>query len=152
MRPFIFHSLSLSDYPLDPSSSTVSTDIEKVLDSEIESLLSNQPNKELLPLVRLSVDITGFPSISPPLFGAKYVGRIANPSSLLYPRRKRALTLTGGGEGDEEGMGMEDSLSSSAQFSMMVGFIESFLKEKGGLKILNTMHMRETCLFWKESG
>ena len=152
MRPFIFHSLSLSDFPLDPSSSTVSADIEKVLDSEIESLLSNQPNKELLPLVRLSVDITGFPSISPPLFGAKYVGRIANPSSLLYPRRKRALTLTGGGEGDEEGMGMEDSMSSSAQFSMMVGFIESFLKEKGGLKILNAMHMRETCLFWKRVG
>ena len=48
-------------------------------------------------------------------------------------------------------MGMDESLSSSAQFEMMVGFIETFLKEQGGLKILNAMHMRDTCLFlWAE--
>ena len=46
-----------------------------------------------------------------------------------------------------EGMGIDESMSSSAQFDMMVGFIEAFLKEQGGLKILNAMHMRDTCLF-----
>ena len=50
------------------------------------------------------------------------------------------------GEGEEEGMGIDESMSSSAQFDMMVGFIEAFLKEQGGLKILNAMHMRDTCL------
>ena len=155
MRPFIFQTCSLSDFPhLDAASPTVAEAIEKTLDQQIESILSRLPSSDKLPLVRRSVDITGFPSISPPLFGAKYVGRIANPNSLLYPRRKRALTLgAGGGEGEggEEGMGMDESLSSSAQFEMMVGFIETFLKEQGGLKILNAMHMRDTCLFlWAE--
>ena len=149
MRPFIFQSCSLSDFHnLDAASPTVAEAIEKILDQQIESILSQLPNSEKLPLVRLSVDITGFPSISPPLFGAKYVGRIANPNSLLYPRRKRALTLGAGGE--EEGMGIDESMSSSAQFDMMVGFIEAFLKEQGGLKILNAMHMRDTCLFGAE--
>ena len=147
MRPFIFQTCSLSDFHnLDAASPTVAEAIEKTLDQQIESILSRLPNSEKLPLVRLSVDITGFPSISPPLFGAKYVGRIANPNSLLYPRRKRALTLGAGGEGEEEGIGIDESMSSSAQFDMMVGFIEAFLKEQGGLKILNAMHMRDTCL------
>ena len=94
-----------------------------------------------------AIDITGFQSISPQLFGAKYVKRVANPSSLLYTRRNRVLTLGSGKAEEEDGLAIDDSMSLSAQFELMTGFIESFLKENGGLKILNTKHMHDTCLF-----
>ena len=148
MRPFVFKSISLSDFPdLDASSPTVAEAIEKKLDAEVEAILAQLPKQTQYPLVRLSVDITGFQSISPQLFGAKYVKRVANPSSLLYTRRNRVLTLGSGKAEEEEGLASDDSMSLSAQFELMTGFIESFLKENGGLKILNTKHMHDTCLF-----
>ena len=153
MRRFVFRSIRLCSYgQLDASSPTITTDMERVLDEEMEGILreieEGNPNTTetpaKLPLVRLVVDVTGFPSIPIQIYGAKFVGRIANPSSLLCLKRKRVGSGTHGTEGEEETAG--DGLSGMAQFDMMASMVDKSLEEMGGLTILNNRHMREACM------
>lgn len=103
MRPLLFKQISLAaNSALDPAGPTVAAEIERYLDAVMTDLLSEIPAGGKLPLVRLSVDVTGFPSIPIQLFGAKFVGKIANPSSLLNLRRKRLTGVSRGGEAKEE--------------------------------------------------
>ena len=142
MRPLLFKQITLAaNSALDPAGPTVAAEIERYLDSVMTDLLSVIPAGNKLPLVRLSVDVTGFPSIPVQLFGAKFVGKIANPSSLLNLRRKRLSGVSRGGETNEEaGEG-----GGAAQFETMVRFIERSVADGGGLKFLNVKHMREAC-------
>ena len=80
MRRFVFRSIRLCSYgQLDASSPTITTDMERVLDEEMEGILreieeGNHDTTETpakLPLVRLVVDVTGFPSIPIQIYGAK---------------------------------------------------------------------------------
>ena len=143
MRRFAFRALSLLSYQqLDSSSPTIAAEIESVLDGVMSAILDELSQEKKLPLVRLSVDMTGFPAIPAQLYGAKFVGKIANPSSLLHLRRKRISSFAGKGSEGEEDMG--ESLTGAAQFDMMVAFIESFVRDNGGLQLLSTNHLRET--------
>ena len=127
MRPLLFKQISLAaNSALDPAGPTVAAEIERYLDAVMTDLLSEIPAGGKLPLVRLSVDVTGFPSIPIQLFGAKFVGKIANPSSLLNLRRKRLTGVSRGGEAKEETS-------------------ERSVADGGGLKFLNVRHMREAC-------
>ena len=143
MRRFVFKSLSLLDYQqLDVASPTIAAEIEGVLDDVMNVILDEFSQEKKLPLVRLSVDATGFPPIPVQLYGSKFVRKIANPSSLLHLRRKRISSFAGTGDKEEEDAG--ESLTGAAQFDMMVAFIESSVRETGGLQLLNTNHLRET--------
>lgn len=142
MRPLLFKQISLAaNSALDPAGPTVAAEIERYLDAVMTDLLSEIPAGGKLPLVRLSVDVTGFPSIPIQLFGAKFVGKIANPSSLLNLRRKRLTGVSRGGEAKEE----TSEGGGAAQFETMVRFIERSVADGGGLKFLNVRHMREAC-------
>lgn len=142
MRRFVFKSLSLLDYrQLDVASPTIAAEIEGVLDDVMNAILDEFSQEKKLPLVRLSVDATGFPPIPVQLYGSKFVRKIANPSSLLHLRRKRISSFAGTGDKEEDA---GESLTGAAQFDMMVAFIESSVRETGGLQLLNTNHLRET--------
>ena len=142
MRPLLFKQITLAaNSALDPASPTITAEIERFLDAIMTDLLSEIPAGKKLPLVRLSVDVTGFPSIPVQLFGAKFVGKIANPASLLNLRRKRLTGVSRGGETTEEG----SEGGNLAQFETMVRFIERSVADDGGLKFLNVRHMREAC-------
>ena len=142
MRPLLFKQISLAaNSALDPAGPTVAAEIERYLDAVMTDLLSEIPAGGKLPLVRLSVDVTGFPSIPVQLFGAKFVGKIANPSSLLNLRRKRLTGVSRGGEAKEE----TSEGGGAAQFETMVRFIERSVADGGGLKFLNVRHMQEAC-------
>lgn len=141
MRPLVVETVCLSAYSqLDPSSPSVAADIENVLEEKMETILTQFTEQDPLPLVRLIVDISGFPAVHHQVFGAKFVGRIANPSSLLLMKRKRVTANPDDAEASEE---TADAFSGFAHFDYMTALIEKSLKEMGGLKILNTQHMRE---------
>lgn len=148
MRKFVFKSIALCNYQqLNPASPAIANDIEAVLDDEMEGILHQIQKEAKLPLVRLAVDATGFPSIPVQIYGAKFVGSIANPNSLLLFKRKHVIGANRG-QGEEEA---GELLSGMAQFDMMSTMIENSLKEIGGLTILNSRHMHEACLFsWSE--
>ena len=108
----------------------------------MEEILSAFSPNDPLPLVRLVVDISGFPSISHKVFGAKFIGRIANPDSLLLLKKKRIYTTNDSGQ---EVIEENSELSHMAQFDYMSTLIEKSLKEMGNLEVLNNQHMREAC-------
>lgn len=148
MRKFVFKSIALCNYKqLDPASPAIANDIEAVLDDEMEGILHQIQNEAKLPLVRLAVDATGFPSIPVQIYGAKFVGKIANPNTLLYWRRKHVTSASREPGEAEAG----EIVSGMAQFDMMSTMIENSLKEMGGLTILSNRHMHEACLCsWSE--
>ena len=156
MRPFIFRQLSLHSFPqLDVTSPTVSSDIEALLDEEMMTILDSIPpsssssSEPLLPLVRLSVDVTGFPSIPIQIYGAKYVGKIANPTSLLLLRRKRITTsagMVGGGENEHSTDMALEMEETKGQFDVMKEYIQQSICESGGLSFLNENHLHEACM------
>lgn len=93
VRPFYFDVISLSDYrsELEP------TDTEQIgvfLANKVEELINTdngEPASDLLPLVRLCVNYTGgFQTIHPSRFGQRFVGRVANPDSILRFTRQSA--------------------------------------------------------------
>ena len=45
--------------------------------------------EEMLPLIRLKVEYTGFTSFNTQRFGQPFVGRVANPKDILLFHRKR---------------------------------------------------------------
>ena len=142
MRPLLVKQVTLAaNSALDPAGPTVAADIERFLDAIMNDLLSEIPAGDKLPLVRLAVDVTGFPSIPVQLFGAKFVGKMANPASLLNLRRKRLSGVSRGTESHEE----TSEGGGAAQFETMVRFIEKSVADGGGLKFLNVRHMREAC-------
>ena len=64
MRKLIVKNLSLSSVSqLDASSPSVREDIESYLDEQMEEILSSCNPEDPLPLIRVNVDITGFPLI-----------------------------------------------------------------------------------------
>ena len=144
MRPFFFRQLSLSSYrQLNPSSPTITSEIETLFDTEMANILGSVSSDSTLPLVRLSVDVTGFPSIPIQIYGTKYVRKIANPNSLLNLRRKR-VTNTGVSRSENDECAPE-IVGGKAQFDLMVSLIEHSVAEAGGLQLLNERHMREAC-------
>lgn len=145
MRKLVVENLCLGAFPqLDPSSPAVNSDIERVLEEKMEEILASFGPEDPLPLVRLVVDISGFPAVPHQVFGAKFVGRIANPNSLLLMKRKRITANSG--ETEEEASEMTDQFSGFAHFDYMAALIDRSLREQGGLKILNNQHMQEACL------
>lgn len=142
MRKLIVESVCLPSYQeLDPSSSSITNDIERVLDRKMEEVLSEFSKDDPLPLVRVNVDISGFPAIPTQVFGAKYVGRIANPSSLLLLKRKRISKTSM----NEDEMDSYDISSGVAPFELLTSQIEKSLKEMGNLEFLNNRHLQEAC-------
>lgn len=144
MRKLIVDSVCLASYrELDPSSSSIINDIERVLDKIMEDILSSFSKDDPLPLVRINVDISGFPAIPTQVFGAKYVGRIANPSSLLLLKRKRISKNSM----NEDEMDSYDISSGVAPFELLTSQIEKSLKEMGNMEFLNNRHLQEACTF-----
>jgi double-strand break repair protein MRE11 len=108
VRPFLFEDIILADHHI-PSNDAA---VEKLLQqkvcppaaqmtSEINEMIGRSLPQEFqgdpsmrLPLLRLRVEYSGYPSISPSRFGQKYVGRVANPSDMLYFFRKKAASAS----------------------------------------------------------
>ena len=146
MRPFFFRQISLATYrQLDPTSPTITSEIETLFDNIMTDILGSLSNDSMLPLVRLSVDVTGFPSIPIQIYGAKYVGKIANPNSLLNLRRKRVTN--GSALRSENDECAPEVVGGKAQFDTMISMIENSVAEAGGLQVLNERHMREACRY-----
>ena len=74
--------------------------------------------------------------------GAKYIGRIANPTSVLLLKRKRIMNTSNESSNEIES---ESQPSGFAHFDFMSSEIEKSLKSAGGLNILNNRHMNEAC-------
>lgn len=143
MRKLIVKNLSLCSVPqLDASSPSVHEDIESYLDEQMEEILSSCNPEDPIPLIRLNVDITGFPLIPVQVFGAKYLGRIANPTSVLLLKRKRIMNNVNESENEVDD---ESQPSGFAHFDYMSSEIEKSLKSAGGLSVLNNRHMNEAC-------
>ncbi|CEL93287.1 unnamed protein product [Vitrella brassicaformis CCMP3155] len=104
VRPFEFQEVSLSDEgELDPSdeegiiallSQTVEALIERTHKRQQEDQ-DEEPGGEardpMLPLIRLKVEHSGYPTISNQRFGQQFVGKVANPDDiLLFHKSRRA--------------------------------------------------------------
>ena len=73
--------------------------ITKLLEAKVKEMISSaqkraagQADAQMLPLIRLRVDYTGFSTINAQRFGQQFVGKVANPHDLLLfqkaPTRK----------------------------------------------------------------
>lgn len=73
--------------------------ITKLLEAKVKEMISSaqkraagQADAQMLPLIRLRVDYTGFSTINAQRFGQQFVGKVANPHDLLLfqkaPARK----------------------------------------------------------------
>ena len=73
--------------------------ITKLLEAKVKEMVSSaqkraagQADAQMLPLIRLRVDYTGFSTINAQRFGQQFVGKVANPHDLLLfqkaPARK----------------------------------------------------------------
>ncbi|KAG8934833.1 meiotic recombination [Tulasnella sp. 418] len=110
VRPFVIEEVVLSEAAEEESFSlTEKTEIIKFLRSRVEALIQRasqefaernaaavsngeEPLEDMLPLVRLKVDVTGVPEMGNPVrFGQEFQGRVANPKDVLvYQRAKTA--------------------------------------------------------------
>eukprot|EP00922_Rhytidocystis_sp_ex-Travisia-forbesii_P043416 GHVS01064752.1.p1 GENE.GHVS01064752.1~~GHVS01064752.1.p1 ORF type:complete len:512 (+),score=67.88 GHVS01064752.1:247-1782(+) len=107
VRPFVHHELALSDYRLPASEEK---DVWKFLADEIDKLIYRAEEDRLssilcyqskfphlykaiqsllpqegafVPLIRLKVEHTGFPALSPSRFGQNFTEKVANPQDML---------------------------------------------------------------------
>ncbi|CAK0786238.1 hypothetical protein CVIRNUC_009451 [Coccomyxa viridis] len=97
VRPFVFESIVLAKQKgLNPDESE---GITKLLEAKVKEMISSaqkraagQADAQMLPLIRLRVDYTGFSTINAQRFGQQFVGKVANPHDLLLfqkaPARK----------------------------------------------------------------
>ena len=128
VRPYVFDSISLSDFEQDLKHIKNNPDeiadflkehVNQLIKQAKEDKLSNfegdeEAIKELkayykkypgldLPIIRLRVDYSGgYATVNPQRFGQNFVGKIANPSDLLLLSRKKASKEEDNMEEDEE--------------------------------------------------
>eukprot|EP00963_Diacronema_lutheri_P008336 scaffold741_cov336-Pavlova_lutheri.AAC.47 len=89
VRPFEFRHLILKD-ELPPGQKDTAV-IESVLRTRVEEMIAaafsgsnSRDGKEMLPLIRLRVDYTGFTTVNTQRFGQQFVGKVANPQDILF--------------------------------------------------------------------
>eukprot|EP01090_Pellita_catalonica_P020412 TRINITY_DN728_c0_g1_i6.p2 TRINITY_DN728_c0_g1~~TRINITY_DN728_c0_g1_i6.p2 ORF type:complete len:388 (+),score=97.58 TRINITY_DN728_c0_g1_i6:46-1209(+) len=104
VRPFVIDDVSLEDAEIDSSNEeAVVTFLRAKVDEMIRLAMAGVgPRTPKEPLIRLRVDYTGFKSVNPQRFGQAYVGKVANPSTILLFRRKRNFAPRAKGLTDEQ--------------------------------------------------
>jgi double-strand break repair protein MRE11 len=118
VRPFIMEDLVLSSLKdeikkhMDSSARNIDPDLKNVdpeiisryLQTKVEAIIErakksaqdNGQKKEVLPLIRLRVEYTGFNLINLSRFGQLFVGKVANPMDILnFFRKKIVVRATG---------------------------------------------------------
>jgi len=117
VRPFIMEDLVLSSLKdeiikhMDSSARNIDPDlknvdpeiISKYLQTKVEAIIErtkknaqeNGNKKEVLPLIRLRVEYTGFNLINLSRFGQLFVGKVANPMDILNFFRKKVVVRAG---------------------------------------------------------
>lgn len=100
VRPFIIRDVVLVDEGLDPDLAK-EDDVKQLLTDQAEEMIAEakaryeaakaeDPScKEMLPLIRLKVEASGFTTFSTQRFGQPFVSRVANPKEILHFYRKR---------------------------------------------------------------
>ena len=97
VRPFIMHEVVLEHHAeeLRREHADVEARVEELLASVVQELLDGHAQREggdgdaMLPLVRVRVDHTGYPTLQNQRFGRRFVKRVANPGDLLLFKRRR---------------------------------------------------------------
>ncbi len=95
VRPFYLEEITLTN-EIDADQRNVRAAVETFLSEKVEDIIDQNSKKyvgdeaPVLPLIRLKIDHTDFQHVSlqNQRFGAKFVDRVANPTSLLLFRRK----------------------------------------------------------------
>lgn len=103
VRPFKIGEVILAEERgLDPNHPDVAQHIQTVLEARVTELIgqaqeialkNNAKNKHKEVLVRLRVEHSGFPVLHNQRFGARFVGKVANPNDILLFFRRRAGTM-----------------------------------------------------------
>ncbi|KAL9655012.1 hypothetical protein ABK040_008796 [Willaertia magna] len=127
VRPYIFDTITLSDYKDDLKHVKNNSDeIAQFLKEHVEELIEQAkqgkwnnfehdkkekeklkeiykqyPNLEL-PIVKLKVDYSGYASVNPQRFGSYFIGKVANPSDLLTMTRKKTKVNDSKSNNDQE--------------------------------------------------
>ncbi|CAM9132136.1 unnamed protein product, partial [Chrysoparadoxa australica] len=108
VRDFVMKAISLSDIPdLEPGSPDVQAEVGKHLETKMQEMLEDAKQLALQkpgeiegqgfklvdpdkPLLRLRVEHSDFPVLNAYKFGHNFIGKVANPSSLLLFHKQRA--------------------------------------------------------------
>ncbi|GAQ82724.1 DNA repair exonuclease MRE11 [Klebsormidium nitens] len=86
VRPFEHSDVSLGDANINAEDQNAVLDL---LTSKVEELIERAKEEnayrqeQMLPLIRIRVDYTGFSTVNPQRFGQKFVGKVANPHDIL---------------------------------------------------------------------
>ncbi|EGG14929.1 DNA repair exonuclease [Cavenderia fasciculata] len=93
IRPFVLDTITLADSKINP---TENEEIATFLENKVEAMIimakekaAGKPSENLLPLIRLKVDYTGYSTINPQKFGQRFTGKVANPNDILLFTRKK---------------------------------------------------------------
>ena len=133
VRPFLVEEVSLNDVDdLDATQADVVTQmteyltgrVRQMIDSANDAMADNDDGDDapdasaMLPLLRLKVERSGFPTLNNQKFGAQFVGSVANPQDILLFHKRRggadgpARRRAGAGGVDRAGDSVEDIIAS----------------------------------------
>jgi len=88
VRPFSFDTIVLSEQPRVYSNSDQS--VKECIRWQLETMVNEcqRENPDMLPLVRLRIDYTGYDMVRTQEINQKFTGRVANPEDMLLWFRK----------------------------------------------------------------
>ena len=133
VRPFLVEEVSLNDVDdLDATQADGVTQmteyltgrVRQMIDSAKDAMADNDDGGDapdasaMLPLLRLKVERSGFPTLNNQKFGAQFVGSVANPQDILLFHKRRggadgpARRRAGAGGVDRAGDSVEDIIAS----------------------------------------
>jgi double-strand break repair protein MRE11 len=117
-------------------------EVKDLVDKAKEEKPLDPNGKPWIPLIRLKVDHTGWPTINLQKFGAQFVSMVANPAELLQFYKKKIVANTiGSGQGNDDELASDDEgygEDSNAQYVSPVEHIQRYTEEalnQGSLRL-----------------
>jgi double-strand break repair protein MRE11 len=152
VRPFVSREVKLAEHEDDRdlhSEEELTELLAEQVEAVLEEIASMQPttplteadeNRAKYPLVRLRVDYSGYTTCNTQKFGNRFVGRVANPTSLITWHRKPVKRAAGGeskrGADDEEEYGRDGATNVPEQIQGLLGNFLSAGGAKEQLRLL----------------
>ena len=165
VRPFLMRDVTLADHDGGEHDLQVEADLTEFLVQQVDAMLAEVAEKNdqargtaltaadeslaNFPLLRLKINYSGYGTINPAKFGARFVEKVANLSDILLFSKKecpRCPQKAGGGcaayAADGEGGGEDEVADEINPAEEIQGLVKDFLDDgKSQLRILNEGEM-----------
>ena len=164
VRPFLMRDVTLADHDGGEYDLQVEADLTEFLVQQVDAMLAEVAEKNdqargtaltaadeslaNFPLLRLKINYSGYGTINPAKFGARFVEKVANPSDILLfskksaPAARKKPAAGARRAADGEGGGEDEVADEINPAEEIQGLVKDFLDDgKSQLRILNEGEM-----------